>query len=240
MNEVFVNGIFLLLVKCFYISRNSGRVLEKRERPHLSNFQVSTYEENYLPITQMLEKALKSVEAAPWNLAMVSFSPLVKIRVWPSIKYLKYTYQNEGTVHFAVIIFPHFEKLKRSRKALYSSFHIPQQWTFQVEEKQKVRRVRCGAWLAFNSPVLGHLALENVSIQRPNHGTISLARLSNKILRKSVTGTHLDLDQLWSNMTRIQVGLWFLIPLMACLCFAKEEVRDGKLCKFCDCLHVFC
>ena len=115
----------------------------------------------------MLEKALKSVEAAPWNLAMVSFSPLVKIRVWPSIKYLKYTHQNEGTVHFAVIIFPHFEKLKRSRKALYSSFHIPQQWTFQVEEKQKVRRVRCGAWLAFNSPVLGHLALENVSIQRP-------------------------------------------------------------------------
>ena len=136
--------------------------------------------------------------------------------------------------------FSTFWKLKRSRKALYSSFHIPQQWTFQVEEKQKVRRVRCGAWLAFNSPVLGHLALENVSIQRPNHGTISLARLSNKILRKSVTGTHLDLDQLWSNMTRIQVGLWFLIPLMACLCFAKEEVRDGKLCKFCDCLHVFC
>lgn len=29
-------------------------------------------------------------------------------------------------------------------------------------------------------------------------------------------------------MTRIQVGLWFLIPL-ACLCLAKEEVRDGKL-----------
>ena len=140
MNAVFVNGIFLLLVKCFYISRNSGRVLEKRERPHLSNFQVSTYEENYLPITQMLEKALKSVEAAPWNLAMVSFSPLVKIRVWPSIKYLKYTHPNEGTVHFAVIIFPHFENWRGVEKHFIHLFTFHNNGLFKWKKSK-----RCGA-----------------------------------------------------------------------------------------------
>lgn len=115
------------------------------------------------------------------------------------------------------------------KKALQPAFHIPQEWIFEVEEKPKVRRVRRGIWLAFNSLDI-HLAPENVSMQRPKLATVSVAQLSNKILRKPVTVTHLDLA-LWSNMTRIQVGLWFLIPL-ACLCLAKEEVRDGKLCKF--------
>ena len=79
------------------------------------------------------------------------------------------------------------------KKALQPAFHIPQEWIFEVEEKQKVRRrVRRGIELAFNSLDI-HLAPENVSMQRPKLATVSVAQLSNKILRKPVTVTHLDL-----------------------------------------------
>ena len=139
-----------------------------------------------MAITQVLEKCKVNKKYGRLGSCLLNsgdgqFSPLVKMRLTIH-QVLELNGPSTWRSSFIYLL----------KKALQPAFHIPQEWIFEVEEKPKVRRVRRGIWLAFNSLDI-HLAPENVSMQRPKLATVSVAQLSNKILRKPVTVTHLDL-----------------------------------------------